>query len=404
MQNRWAVLALLFSIRTAMALQFQTVAALSPLMMTTYGVGLADIGWLVGIYLSPGILIALPSAAIGRRFKDHRVVSFGLVLMVLGGLITVLLPEWNAQIAGRLLAGTGGIILNVFMSKMVAEWFDGRELATAMGVFVNSWPVGIATALVILPRVADGIGLAATQGAITTIVALGLLGMLLYAAPAGADQTHGGTSATSINGAAPLVAAPKTPFSPAALICLLCAGGIWALLNGALAMIFAFGPPLLIERGYSAADASATTSIALWVMALGIPIGGVLADRRGQRDLVLGIGLLGYAILMILTPMQSQFLWVFVGLGVFISLTPGASMAMPNDVLSSGNRAFGMGLFFLIYYLIAFLGPVTAGFLSERAGSADQAFYLGAGMLVCAVLCLAVFRILLPRARAAIAA
>ena len=54
MSNRWGVLVLLFCIRVTMAFQFQTVAALSPFFMTTLGIGLADIGLLIGVYLLPG--------------------------------------------------------------------------------------------------------------------------------------------------------------------------------------------------------------------------------------------------------------------------------------------------------------------------------------------------------------
>jgi predicted MFS family arabinose efflux permease len=54
MSNRWYVLALLFCVRVAMAFQFQTVAALSPLIMSEFKVNIADIGLLIGLYLSPG--------------------------------------------------------------------------------------------------------------------------------------------------------------------------------------------------------------------------------------------------------------------------------------------------------------------------------------------------------------
>jgi hypothetical protein len=39
--------------------------------------------------------------------------------------------SWTGQIAGRLVAGAGGVLLNVQMTKMVADWFAGREIATA---------------------------------------------------------------------------------------------------------------------------------------------------------------------------------------------------------------------------------------------------------------------------------
>ena len=48
MPLRWRVLALLFAVRTTMAFQFQSVGALGPLVRADFGVGLADLGLLIG--------------------------------------------------------------------------------------------------------------------------------------------------------------------------------------------------------------------------------------------------------------------------------------------------------------------------------------------------------------------
>ncbi len=109
MSSRWSVLALLFSLRVTMAVQFQAVGALSPFLMDSYGIGLADTGLLIGLYLSPGMIFAMPGAAVGRRFGDKQTVALGMVLMLAGELISLLLPLWSAQIAGRVLAGIGGL-------------------------------------------------------------------------------------------------------------------------------------------------------------------------------------------------------------------------------------------------------------------------------------------------------
>ena len=85
-----------------------------------------------------------------------------LVLMLVGGLAMAFTTSWNGQIAGRLVAGAGGVLLNVQMTKMVADWFAGKEIATAMAIFVNSWPAGIALSLLALP--ADRHGLRRRRG------------------------------------------------------------------------------------------------------------------------------------------------------------------------------------------------------------------------------------------------
>ena len=104
MRNRWSILALLFVIRTTMAFQFQSVAAVAPLLEGAFGVGLDDIGVLIGLYFAPGVALALPGGAIGRRFGDKITVLGGLALMLAGGVAMTLSELWSGQIAGRLVA------------------------------------------------------------------------------------------------------------------------------------------------------------------------------------------------------------------------------------------------------------------------------------------------------------
>ena len=132
MSNRWGILAVLFTVRLTMAFQFQSVAAVAPLLGTKFDASLADIGLLIGLYLTPGVALSLPGGAIGKRFGDKATVSGALLLMSIGQLAMVAWDSWDWQIAGRLIAGCGAALLGVMMTKMVTDWFAGKEIATAM--------------------------------------------------------------------------------------------------------------------------------------------------------------------------------------------------------------------------------------------------------------------------------
>ena len=267
MSERWKVLALLFAVRTAMALQFQSVAALAPMLRHDMDVGIADIGLLIGLYLSPGIVLALPGGAIGKRYGDKLVVIAGLCLMTCGGLIMTFSHAWHLELLGRLLAGIGGVLLNVLMSKMVTDWFAGKEIATAMAIFVNSWPVGIAMALLVLPPIAGSDGISSAFLFTSALVALGMVAMAgLYRAPP-PSQAAASASITKPGGTV--------------LLAVLVAGLIWGLYNGAVAMIFSFGPSMLAERGWSVQAASSVTSLTLWLVAASVPLGGCSPIGRG---------------------------------------------------------------------------------------------------------------------------
>lgn len=258
MRSRWTILAALFVARAAFAVQFESVAAVAPQVSQSLGASLADIGILIGLYFAPGVLLALPGGTIGRRYGDKATVLAGLLMMLAGEILMTASASWSMQIAGRLIAGTGGILLSVLMTKMVADWFTGREIATAMAIFVNSWPAGIAIALMLLPAIGETFGLYAVNLAVAGLILIGL-GFIafVYRAPDAPVSVEGERGSLTT----------KTIYA------VIVAGSIWCLYNIGFAMIFSFGPSMLVERGWSSTAAGSTISIVLWLAVLSVPFG-----------------------------------------------------------------------------------------------------------------------------------
>ena len=144
MQNRWVVLALVVVARTAMGFQFQSVAAVGPFLVADLGLSYAELGTLIGLYLLPGVVLALPGGLLGARFGDRAVVLAALGLMTLGGAGLAAAGSLAVAAAGRLVSGAGGVLLTIQATKIVTDWFAGRELATALGLMLAAWPLGIA--------------------------------------------------------------------------------------------------------------------------------------------------------------------------------------------------------------------------------------------------------------------
>jgi MFS family permease len=369
--RRWNVLILLFVVRLSMAFQFQSVASMSPALMKQYGVGLGDIGFLISLYLAPGLAFALPGGEIGRRFGDKRVVLFGLVLMIAGGLAMAFAPSWGWQIAGRIVAGIGGVLLNVLMSKMVTDWFAGKEIATAMAIFVNSWPAGIALCLFVLPALAAAEGITSALLLTTAFCAIGLVLLAtLYRPPAQMAAAATAAPAASISW-------PSPPVTRAVVS----AGFIWGLFNAAIGMVFGFGITMLVERGWSLAAAGSATSLVLWLVSASVPIGGFLADRTGKPIAIMLAGFALFAIALLTAARTDAVIPAFVALGLVGGLSAGPIMSLPARILTPQWRAVGMGIYFTLFYLFVVSAPVVAGILSSRAGTAAVAFDFGAFML-----------------------
>ena len=94
--------------------------------------------------------------------------------MTFGGLLCGLAESYWTLWLGRLISGFGAIGINVAMSKIVIDWFAGKEINTAMAVFLSGFPVGIALALISLGHLAtpDGWALAFHATSAFSFVAL----------------------------------------------------------------------------------------------------------------------------------------------------------------------------------------------------------------------------------------
>jgi MFS family permease len=372
MRNRWGVLAVLFFIRTTMAVQFQSVAAVAPLLSADLGFSLADIGILIGLYSVPGVALALPGGVIGQRFGDKKTVLAGLVLMIVGSLIMAFSSSWGGQISGRLVAGIGGVLISVLMMKMVADWFTGKEISTAMAIFVNSWPIGIAISLLALPPIGVVYGASAVYVAVAALIVVSVVLLAgSYISPAVSTGTARSSGRLGLHAAMAVVSA----------------GLIWGLFNMGFAMIFSFGPSMLVERGWSITTAGSAISVVLWLTALSAPIGGFLADRTARHDAIMVSSFLVFAMLLIFASRTEAIIPAVIALGMLCGPAVGPILSLPARVLEPGTRAIGMGVFASVAYVGLVLGPALGGKYATWAGSAGAAFDFGAAvLLICPVI------------------
>ena len=62
---RWALVAAIALARVGFGYQFQALASLAPELVDRFGLGYAALGGLIGLYMAPGILVALPGGLLG---------------------------------------------------------------------------------------------------------------------------------------------------------------------------------------------------------------------------------------------------------------------------------------------------------------------------------------------------
>ena len=366
--------------RTAMGFQFQSIASVSPLLIKDLGLDLAMLGALIGAWMLPGVVVSLPGGLLGQRFGDKRVVLIGLAMMVAGSALVAGADGYALAVAGRAVSGAGAVLLNVLLTKMVADWFVDRELATAMGILVVSWPLGIGLALVLLGPISVATSWSVAIQLTAWVCAAALLCVAaIYHHP---ETAHGAD------------AAPKSAWrtSKHELVLAFVAGLIWMFYNVGYIVVVSFSPVLLVEKGFDAAGAGIIASFATWPLIFTIPIGGALADRTGRSEAIMVICFIAMALAMPFMLAAPSPLVMLAIVGLLTGPPAGIIMALPARALRQESRHLGMGIYFTLYYLGMALLPGMAGWFRDLTKLSVAPLLFGSALLLIAAGCTAVFR------------
>ena len=381
MPDRWLALALIFVTRVSMSVQFQSIASVGPLVVDDLRLSYAQLGTLVGLYLLPGVALALPGGLVARRFGERRTVVWSLGIMVAGGLLTAWSESFAMAATGRMLSGAGGVLMNMALIKLTADWFAERELATAMAVMLTAWPFGLGAAVASLGALATA---TSWRLAIVVASATALLGMLLMAfvfrdppirAAAGASARLRGRD----------VGLAVT------------SGAAWGIFNVALVVVIAFAPPMLVARGFALGHAGLVASLAIWVSILSVPLGGLLSDRLGRPDLLIVVGSAVATVLVLALPAMPRAVLALLLLGIVVGAVPGALTSLLPRALVAERLAVGLGVSYTTFYVVMAAGQPVAGLARDLTGDPAAPVGVAAVAFALTVLGLAAFRLIETR-------
>lgn len=366
MRGRWGLVAAILLARIAFGLQFQSVATLAPELTRAFGLDYARLGTLIGLYMAPGIFVALPGGLLGRRYGERMLLAGGLLLMAVGPVVSALAAGPGLLGAGRVLAGAGAVTMTVLQGKMVADRFEGRDFVTAMSLIVGAFPVGVG--LSGLLRVPLG-GLIGWQGIIALGGAVALAAFLLF---------------MLVPGARPL--GQRSWSLPNRRECArsVAAGLVWTTYNAGFVGFLAYVPSLLAHEGSGPEAAALVLAVGTWPNFPATLLGGALAGRWGENRVFFAGSLAVAATVAGIALVGPPLPWSL-AFGTIAALHPGVIVAAGTLAARPEHRAVGMGLFYSVYYVGGAVFPALCGRAADLAGTPAAALVTAAAISLLAL-------------------
>lgn len=105
------------------------------------------------------VLLSIPSGRLIDRLGYRKVVGAGAVVSALGALVRIDTDHFAALVAGQVIVALAQPFVVNGISKLVADWFEGEEVAAATGLGTVGMFLGMAIGLASTPALVEAWGL-----------------------------------------------------------------------------------------------------------------------------------------------------------------------------------------------------------------------------------------------------
>lgn len=366
MHKRWLILFLLFVSRLGVGFQFQSIGSVSIKLSKDLFFSNTEIGALIGMFMLPGVFLAFPSGWLGRWASDKLIVTIGLLCLSIGGIALIFSRDFLPMAIGRFVCGIGFVFTTIYFTKMTVDWFQGRELKTALSLLIISWPGGIALSQLIHPFIALNFG---WQGAIATASVFCMFGALVisifYEPPSKVSlETDIQPQESNLTGHEWL----KTSI----------AAFSWSFYNAGYLVFLSFSVVNLQEAGVENYQAVFMVSLASFLVMISIPFGGIIADKFNISRFTVILSS-SVATLCLLTLSFGKFALILCVLFGTIGLCSGGIIiALTGQAMAPERRAYGMGVYQTWYFVLSAAAPLIGGWLYDLTNSANTAMLFSA--------------------------
>ncbi|MEQ8698020.1 MAG: MFS transporter, partial [Bauldia litoralis] len=145
--HRWAMLAGVWLLYACFGLATASLAPLVGPITRDLGVGHAAMGAVFGAWQLVYIASAAPGGMAMDRIGPRRTLFAAGMMIAISGALRASADSYSFLLFAVAIFGIGGPLVSVGAPKVIALWFDGRDRAFAMGIYITGPSLGAIAAL-----------------------------------------------------------------------------------------------------------------------------------------------------------------------------------------------------------------------------------------------------------------
>ena len=361
---RWVILVIVYLSILAFTLIFQSIPPILPFIHSELHLTYTQSGLLMSLFSLPGIFVSLLGGFLSDRY-GIRPLGTGCFLLMIGGTLLVGLGmDLQTLELGRVVAGVGASTLSVFLPRLLTQWFKGKELGLAMGIYNTGVPLGSLICFGLFGKLGSLCGwrlpILLTDIYLIIIFILFLTLCRLPPSPEIREDKP-------LN----IYKSLKEMGLPIWFV-----GLSWLWFNAAFTSFATFAPGLFLQKNYTIEQSGLLIGIPLLgSLFFSAPI-GYLVDRIKHQEGFVATGGMALAILALFFNFSSSFLLLVILMGIFSAMIPAPIYSLPPEILKVENVGSGFGVISTCSSIGLFVAPYLVGKANDVSGSHGWSFIL----------------------------